>query len=131
MEPATDQREAEKAASPVPTDAKPSFPDAATSETAHSEQHATATTSSSPHSPSKSSAVGRPSHRWRNWLLVHGALAGLAVAGYFLYPWVVTALNTVSTDDAYVNSARDLRGPPRGRPGEQGPGGRQLPCEKG
>jgi membrane fusion protein (multidrug efflux system) len=34
-----------------------------------------------------------------------GALvvAGLAVGGYFLVPWVVTTLNTVSTDDAYVN----------------------------
>jgi membrane fusion protein (multidrug efflux system) len=29
--------------------------------------------------------------------------AGLAVGLYFLVPWVVTALNTVSTDDAYVN----------------------------
>ena len=27
----------------------------------------------------------------------------LALAGYFLTPWVATALNTVSTDDAYVN----------------------------
>jgi membrane fusion protein (multidrug efflux system) len=32
-----------------------------------------------------------------------GAVAGLAVAAYFLVPWVITALNTVSTDDAYVN----------------------------
>jgi membrane fusion protein (multidrug efflux system) len=31
------------------------------------------------------------------------AVIGLAVAGYFLYPVVVTMLNTVSTDDAYVN----------------------------
>ena len=30
-------------------------------------------------------------------------MVGLAVGGYFLVPWVVTALNTVSTDDAYVN----------------------------
>ena len=30
-------------------------------------------------------------------------IAGLAASGYFLVPWVVTALNTVSTDDAYVN----------------------------
>ena len=28
----------------------------------------------------------------------------LAVAAWFLVPWVITALNTVSTDDAYVNS---------------------------
>src|SRR4051812_48184720 len=31
------------------------------------------------------------------------ALATLGVAAYFVYPYVVTALNTVSTDDAYVN----------------------------
>ena len=30
-------------------------------------------------------------------------MVGLAVAAWFLVPWVVTALNTVSTDDAYVN----------------------------
>ena len=30
-------------------------------------------------------------------------MAALAVGGYFLAPWVHTALNTVSTEDAYVN----------------------------
>ncbi len=30
-------------------------------------------------------------------------MLGLAVVGCLLAPWVVTALNTVSTDDAYVN----------------------------
>ena len=42
-------------------------------------------------------------HRYRKWLLLAGAVAALAVGGYFLAPWVNTALNTVSTDDAYVN----------------------------
>src|SRR5689334_11630759 len=42
-------------------------------------------------------------HPWRKWLLLAAAVVGLAVGGYFLAPWVVTALNTVSTDDAYVN----------------------------
>ena len=42
-------------------------------------------------------------HLLRKWLLLAGAVVGLAVGGYFLAPWVVTALNTVSTDDAYVN----------------------------
>jgi len=36
-------------------------------------------------------------------LLLVVAVAGLGVAGYFVVPWVETALNTVSTDDAYVN----------------------------
>jgi membrane fusion protein (multidrug efflux system) len=35
------------------------------------------------------------------WL---AALVGVAVALYFLVPWLITMLNTVSTDDAYVNS---------------------------
>jgi membrane fusion protein (multidrug efflux system) len=34
---------------------------------------------------------------------VLGTVAGLAVGAYYLVPWVITALNTVSTDDAYVN----------------------------
>ena len=42
-------------------------------------------------------------HRSRKWLLWAGAVAALVVAGYFLVPWVDTVLNTVSTDDAYVN----------------------------
>jgi membrane fusion protein (multidrug efflux system) len=41
--------------------------------------------------------------RHRKWLLLAATVAALAVAGYFLVPWVDTALNTVSTDDAYVN----------------------------
>jgi membrane fusion protein (multidrug efflux system) len=32
-----------------------------------------------------------------------GTVAALGVGGYFLVPWVDTALNTISTDDAYVN----------------------------
>jgi membrane fusion protein (multidrug efflux system) len=37
-------------------------------------------------------------------LLLGVVVVGLAVGGsYFLVPWVLTALNTVSTDDAYVN----------------------------
>jgi membrane fusion protein (multidrug efflux system) len=30
-------------------------------------------------------------------------VVGLAIAGYFLVPWLRTAVNTISTDDAYVN----------------------------
>jgi membrane fusion protein (multidrug efflux system) len=46
----------------------------------------------------------RPSHPWRKWLLLTGGGVGLAAGAWFLIPWIVTALNTVSTDDAYVNS---------------------------
>lgn len=46
-------------------------------------------------------------HKGRRFRRVFWALAALAavgVAGYFLYPRAVSALTTVSTDDAYVNS---------------------------
>ena len=45
----------------------------------------------------------RPTHRLRRWLLLAALVVGLAVGAYFLYPVVDTMLNTVSTDDAYVN----------------------------
>jgi membrane fusion protein (multidrug efflux system) len=44
-----------------------------------------------------------PVRRSGKWLLLAGTAAALVVVGYFLVPWVDTALNTVSTDDAYVN----------------------------
>ena len=40
-----------------------------------------------------------------------GLAAGLAVGGYYLKPAVETALNTVSTDDAYVNGHVTLVAP--------------------
>ena len=42
-------------------------------------------------------------HRYRKWLLLAGTVAALTAGGYFLAPWVNTTLNTVSTEDAYVN----------------------------
>ena len=48
-------------------------------------------------------AAAPPWQRYRRWLLAAGAVAALAVAGYFRVPWVRTVLSTVSTDDAYVN----------------------------
>jgi membrane fusion protein, multidrug efflux system len=44
-----------------------------------------------------------PGHRFRKWLLFAGTAAALMLGGYFLVPRVDMALNTVSTDDAYVN----------------------------
>jgi membrane fusion protein, multidrug efflux system len=43
------------------------------------------------------------SHPWRRGLLWAGAVAGLAFGGYALAPTVKTMMETVSTDDAYVN----------------------------
>lgn len=53
--------------------------------------------------PSESPESRPQAPRGRKRLLAAGAVAGLALCGYFLVPWVDTALNTVSTDDAYVN----------------------------
>ena len=48
---------------------------------------------------------GPPSHRLRKWLAIAGSVVlGAAAVDRFLVPALVTALNTVSTDDAYVNS---------------------------
>jgi membrane fusion protein (multidrug efflux system) len=44
-----------------------------------------------------------PVRHYRKWLLLAGTVAALGVGGYFSVPWVNTVLNTVSTDDAYIN----------------------------
>src|SRR5271157_4174301 len=61
--------------------------------------------------PPKPAEARPPSHRWRKWLVWIGLAAGLAVGGYYLKPAVETALNTVSTDDAYVNGHVTLVAP--------------------
>jgi membrane fusion protein (multidrug efflux system) len=53
--------------------------------------------------PPKPAEAAPRSHPRRKWLLLAAAVVGLAAGGYYLIPWVLTALNTVSTDDAYVN----------------------------
>src|SRR5208283_1832797 len=58
--------------------------------------HDAAPTTGSPHGAS-------PPHPWRKRLLWAVAVVGLAFGGYRLVPVVETMLNTVSTDDAYVN----------------------------
>jgi membrane fusion protein (multidrug efflux system) len=55
-----------------------------------------------PQTPSLPTADKHTPH-WRKWLLWSLVLVGLAAGLYFLIPWVITALNTVSTDDAYIN----------------------------
>jgi membrane fusion protein (multidrug efflux system) len=42
-------------------------------------------------------------HRYRKWVIGAGIAIVLVVGGRKLVPWVDTTLNTVSTDDAYVN----------------------------
>lgn len=44
-----------------------------------------------------------PAHPWRKWLLLVGGIIGLGLLLYFGVPWIIIMLNTVSTDDAYVN----------------------------
>jgi membrane fusion protein (multidrug efflux system) len=44
-----------------------------------------------------------PAHPLRKRLLLAAGLVALGLAAYYLIPWAVTALNTISTDDAYVN----------------------------
>jgi membrane fusion protein, multidrug efflux system len=76
---------------------------------APTDQHAVAIAEGAP--PAQRGAVPRAEersltserHTWRKWLLLAGAVVGLAMAGYFLVPWIVSWLNTESTDDAYVN----------------------------
>ncbi|MFI5456260.1 MAG: biotin/lipoyl-binding protein [Isosphaerales bacterium] len=60
--------------------------------------------------PKPAEARGR-AHRWRKlgaWL---AAVAAAATGGRFVMPSVETALNTVSTDDAYVNGHVTLVAP--------------------
>jgi membrane fusion protein (multidrug efflux system) len=56
-----------------------------------------------PAAPPTPPAAGPPAHSLQKWLLLAAAVVGLAVGAYFLVPWAWTALNTISTDDAYVN----------------------------
>jgi membrane fusion protein, multidrug efflux system len=85
----------------VPSDAKSAAP---ADQPAHPEQHAAPTTSPPPGGPPKPPEAAPPGNSRRKWFLLVVAVVVLGVTGYFLVPWVITALNTVSTDDAYVNS---------------------------
>ena len=67
------------------------------------DQHGTPSAVSHPGITPTPSEAGSPSHPVRKWLLLAGVVVGLGIGGYLLVPWVVTAMNTVSTDDAYVN----------------------------
>jgi membrane fusion protein (multidrug efflux system) len=101
--------------SQVSTGATPSPPDEALKRVPNGTSAATANPlphpdapaappASSPHvTQPQPSVTTPPAHRYRKWLLLAGAVAALVAGGHFLVPWVETTLNTVSTEDAYVN----------------------------
>lgn len=62
-----------------------------------------ATTPPATETPVVATGAASPWQRYRRWLLGGGAVAVSIIGVYFLVPWVDTALNTESTDDAYVN----------------------------
>jgi membrane fusion protein (multidrug efflux system) len=108
MEKAEDRRpEAANEVRPAPTASAPaeaggSSPPPQADHASHPDHHAAGPATNPPSTPPP--ADRPPSHRRRKWPLLAGSVVVLAVAGYFLVPWVVEALNTISTDDAYVNS---------------------------
>ena len=56
-------------------------------------------------------AAGAPARPRRKGLLLTGVVVGLAACGYASIPYVEAMLNTVSTDDAYVNGHVTLVAP--------------------
>jgi membrane fusion protein (multidrug efflux system) len=87
----------------APSDAKQGSPVAPSGLPAHSPPHDASTAGALTGAMPGPSEIRRSRHRLRKSLLVAAIVAGVAVSGYFLTPWVQTALDTVSTDDAYVN----------------------------
>jgi membrane fusion protein (multidrug efflux system) len=77
----------------------------------HSEQPTAPTDALLTTSAPEPSAAKPTAHRRRKWLLLAAAVVGLSVGGYIFAPSVNTALNTVSTDDAYVNGHVTLVAP--------------------
>ena len=88
----------------VQTEAKPPAPAAPADQAAPPGQPVALTTTPPPPSTPLKPSEKPPSHSWRKWVLLAGVVVGLAVGAHFLVPTVDTMLNTVSTDDAYVNS---------------------------
>jgi membrane fusion protein (multidrug efflux system) len=87
----------------VPTETKDGPAATPVHQVDHPDRQTISTTSPPPAAQPKPSDAASASHRWRKWLLWAGALVGLGVGVRFLIPIVQTMLNTVSTDDAYVN----------------------------
>jgi membrane fusion protein, multidrug efflux system len=53
--------------------------------------------------PQPHATASVPAHPYKKWFVLAGIAVAAALAAYFATPVVNTALNTVSTDDAYVN----------------------------
>src|SRR5262249_14913267 len=79
---------------------KPSHDGAPAAESQHAPSPAPV---SPPSTPAKAADAPPPPSAWRKWLIRAAVVVAAVVAMYFAVPTVVTMLNTVSTDDAYVN----------------------------
>ena len=102
-------------AAPAPRDRATQVPNGKPATAADPPPHAdapAAPTGGSPRVTQPRPRVSTPSvHRYRKWLLLAGTVATLAAAGYLLAPSAKTAVNTVSTEDAYVNGHVTLVAP--------------------
>src|SRR5882724_11407062 len=79
------------------------LPGASVRETVPHQSPAPPTSAIATVSPTEESITNPLPPRRRKWMLLAGVIFALVVGGYFLVPWVYTAMNSVSTDDAYVN----------------------------
>jgi membrane fusion protein, multidrug efflux system len=95
----------------APEPAKDGSTATSANEPAHLEQPAALRNARLAASAPEPSTPKPPTHRRRKWLLLTAAVVGLSVGGYLVAPSVNTALNTVSTDDAYVNGHMTLVAP--------------------
>ncbi len=73
--------------------------------------HSAAAAKPVPGTPPEPHKAVQPSHSWRRGLIIVVVLVGLAYGAYSLVPTIKTMLNTVSTDDAYVNGHVTLVAP--------------------
>ena len=73
------------------------------SETSHATRAAAPANTAETRTETVPLSAARPAHPYKKWFLLVGIVVVVAGATYFLVPLISTAVNTVSTDDAYVN----------------------------